>query len=119
MKVLIVDDSKAMRMIVCRTLKQAGFNCAVVEASNGAEALEVIRNDKPDVVLSDWNMPEMSGIELLTAVKAEQLEVRFGFVTSESSAEMKNLAMETGASFIITKPFTPETFELTLAPVLS
>jgi len=119
MKVLIVDDSKAMRMIVSRTLKQAGFNCAVIEASNGIEALAAIKAEKPELVLSDWNMPEMSGIELLTAIKQEQLEVRFGFITSESSVEMKNLAMETGANFIITKPFTPETFEITLSPVLS
>ena len=65
MKILIVDDSKAMRMIVARTLNQtdlSGFT--KIEASNGVEALEKIEQESPDLVLSDWNMPEMKGIEL-------------------------------------------------------
>lgn len=118
MKFLVVDDSRAMRMIVTRTLKQAGFNQPIIEAANGAEALELIRTENPSLVLSDWNMPEMSGIELLAAVRQDGNEVQFGFVTSESSAEMKQLALDTGASFIITKPFTPETFTFTLSPLL-
>jgi two-component system chemotaxis response regulator CheY len=109
MKILIVDDSKAMRMIVGRTLKMAGFSgYSIVEASNGIEALEKIAEESPDLVLSDWNMPEMKGIELLSKVREEGQDVPFGFITSERCDETRKLALETGAQFLITKPFTPE-----------
>ena len=118
MKILIVDDSKAMRMIVGRTLKQAGFSgFSAVEAENGAEAFDLISQDKPDLVLSDWNMPEMKGIELLEKLNEEGIEIPFGFVTSESSPESRTRASEAGSKFMITKPFTPEKFEAALSPI--
>jgi len=120
MKVLIVDDSKAMRMIVTRTLKKTGLgDLTIVEATNGSEALEVIDSEKPELVLSDWNMPEMNGIELLEKVRESGNEVTFGFITSESSAETKALAIATGASFVITKPFTADSMEMTLSAAIS
>lgn len=119
MKILIVDDSKAMRMIIARTLKQAGFDShKVVQASNGVEALEVIASESPDLVLSDWNMPEMLGIDLLKQVRESGNQVRFGFITSESSAETKQLAKDNGADFVLTKPFSAEIIESTLEPFL-
>jgi two-component system chemotaxis response regulator CheY len=119
MKILVVDDSKAMRMIVRRTLRQAGFGGhEVEEAENGAQALDIIRNNPPSVVLSDWNMPEMTGIELLQAVKSEGLKVKLGFVTSETADDMRTLANEQGAAFMITKPFTEDTFRQVLEPLL-
>ena len=121
MRTLVVDDSKAMRGIVIRTLKQAGYDHVFEEASNGAEALTRIRADPPQLVFSDWNMPEMSGIELLRAVTSEGLDkkgVKFGFVTSEGSNEMRTMAREAGALFLIAKPFTPAGFLLALEPVL-
>jgi two-component system chemotaxis response regulator CheY len=119
MKVLIVDDSKAMRMIVGRTLRQAGFKqCVVAEAGDGQEALAAIKAAPPDVVLSDWNMPNMSGIELLEALKQAGLPVKVGFVTSEGTQEMRDRAREAGALFLITKPFTPEMFEGALRGLL-
>lgn len=119
MRILVVDDSRAMRMIVIRSLRQAGFGDAeIVEASNGLEALEVIRSSKPDVVLSDWNMPDMSGIELLRSVNAEGLSVPFGFVTSESTPPMRKQALEEGASFLLAKPFTAEALEEALGSVV-
>jgi two-component system chemotaxis response regulator CheY len=119
MKILIVDDSKTMRMIVARTLRQAGFDGhAVQEASNGNEALLAIRAAKPDVVLSDWNMPGMSGPELLAAVNAEGHRLTFGFVTSENTPEMRDRAAEAGAAFFITKPFTAENFQQALKRVV-
>ena len=120
MKILIVDDSKAMRMIVARTLKQAGFSgYTTIEASNGVEALQKIQSDKPDVVLSDWNMPEMKGIELLQKVREAGYPVRFGFITSESSSDTKKLAADSGAEFILTKPFTADSMYAVLGPVLA
>ena len=119
MKVLIVDDSKAMRMIVGRTLRQAGFKqCVVAEAADGKEALAAITASPPDLVLSDWNMPNMTGIELLQAIKQAGLAVKFGFVTSEGTPEMQARAHEAGALFLIAKPFTPETFETALRGLL-
>lgn len=106
-------------MIVTRTLRQAGFGeHDFVEAENGAEGLAKTLAEAPDLVLSDWNMPEMSGIELLCAVKSEQIQVQFGFVTSEGTPAMRLQAAEAGAAFLIAKPFTVETFEHTLRGIL-
>jgi two-component system chemotaxis response regulator CheY len=118
--ILIVDDSKAMRLIVRRTLRQAGFGeFEVQEAANGVEALEAIGKAPPTLVISDWNMPEMSGIELLRELNARKAGVRFGFVTTEGTSDMRAMADEAGALFLIAKPFTPEQFESTLRPLLS
>lgn len=119
MKILIVDDSKAMRMIVMRHLRQAGFGShSLEEASNGVEALAAVGAAPPDLILCDWNMPEMNGLEFLKALRAKSVQVPFGFVTTESSPEMRQTATSEGASFLIAKPFTVETFEQTLAPFL-
>lgn len=115
MKILIVDDSKAMRMIVRRTLRQAGHDGhEIEEACDGSEALPLVGSWQPDLVLSDWNMPEMNGIDLLRELRANGNTVRFGFVTSEGTAEMRQLASEAGAEFLITKPFDATTFEAVL-----
>lgn len=120
MKILVVDDSKAMRMIVARTLRQAGFEGHTIqEATNGAEALVAIREAAPDLVLCDWNMPEMSGIDLLTTLQREGRHLPFGFVTSEGTEEMRAMAMEAGAAFLIAKPFTADAFRLALRSILS
>ena len=120
MRVLIVDDSKAMRMIVKRTLTKTDLSgCEVIEATDGNEGLEIIKNDTPDLVLSDWNMPNMKGIDMLKAVREAGVNVRFGFITSESSPEIKALALESGASFVVTKPFTAETMNAAIAPAMA
>lgn len=119
MRILIVDDSRVMRQIVTRTLRQAGFeHHDLVEAGNGIEGLEAVRQHAPHLVLSDWNMPEMNGIELLAALRARGESVPFAFVTSEGSPEMVGRAEAAGAMFVITKPFTPESFKEKLSPVL-
>ena len=119
MKIMVVDDSTAMRMIVLRTLRKAGFrDHTFSEAANGALALAAITADPPDLVMSDWNMPEMSGIDLLKALRAAGNEVRFGFVTSEFTDEMRAMAREAGALFLIAKPFNEETFEEVLSPFI-
>lgn len=113
MKILVVDDSKAMRMIVTRTLRKtrSGATAELLEACDGSEALGKVRDGAPDLVLSDWNMPQMTGIELLEALNAEGLTPRFGFVTSESTPEMYERAMANGARFLVTKPFTAESLD--------
>ena len=120
MKILIVDDSKAMRMIVTRTLRQAGYgDHTFLEAVDGSDGLAKVASEAPDLVLSDWNMPEMTGIECLQALRASGSQVPFGFVTSEGSPEMREKAANAGALFLIAKPFTEETFRDALDGVLA
>ena len=119
MKILVADDSKVMRQIVIRTLRQAGHGGHdIVEAENGRDCLEKVATEQPDLVLSDWNMPEMNGIDCLAALRAQGSQVKFGFVTSEGSDDMRARATAAGALFLIAKPFTAETFSEALAGVL-
>ena len=120
MKILVADDSRVMRQIVIRTLRQAGYDDhEIVEAEDGADALAKIGSEKPDLVLSDWNMPNMTGIECLQALRASGSTVPFGFVTSEGSEEMRGRAADAGALFLIAKPFTEETFKDVLDGVIA
>jgi two-component system chemotaxis response regulator CheY len=119
MRILVVDDSRVMRQIVVRTLRQAGFDGhEVVEAVDGADGLDKVAEHGPDLVLSDWNMPNMTGIEFLRALRAGGDQTPFGFVTSEGSEDMAEVAHNAGARFVIVKPFTPEGFSQALTPVL-
>lgn len=119
MKVLIADDSRVMRQIVIRTLRQAGYDWwEVIEAADGAAALDTALAEQPDLVLSDWNMPEMNGIDMLRELRLAGSNIPVGFVTSEGSRQMRELAEYEGALFLIAKPFTPETFRDAIDPVL-
>jgi two-component system chemotaxis response regulator CheY len=119
MKILVADDSRVMRQIVVRALRQAGYgHCDVVEAVDGKDALSKVREENPDLVLSDWNMPEMTGIDLLATLRSAGDGRPFGFVTSEGSEPMRDTAERAGALFLIAKPFTSEAFRAALEPVL-
>ena len=119
MKILVVDDSKAMRMIVKRTLRQAGFGeAAVEEAVNGVEGVAAAKSFNPDIILSDWNMPEMDGLTFLQTIRSEGITIPFGFITTEGTPEMMETAKSSGALFLITKPFTVETFQKELSVVV-
>jgi two-component system chemotaxis response regulator CheY len=118
-RILVVDDSRVMRQIVARTLRQAGFaGHDVVEAANGVEGLTAAARENPDLVLSDWNMPEMDGFEMLTALRARGDVTPFGFVAPKGSSEMVSRAEAAGALFFISKPFTVGAFREKLRPVL-
>ena len=120
MKILVVDDSKAARMIIMRTLRQAGFgDHECIEAGNGSEGIQQVLSQQPGLILSDWNMPVMSGIEFLRALRAEGNETKFGFVVQETDARISALALEEGALFLVSKPWTPERFRLALSPHVS
>jgi two-component system, chemotaxis family, chemotaxis protein CheY len=120
MKIVVADDSHTMRMIVVRTLRQAGFGGhEVLEAENGREALELVAQHGPDIILSDWNMPEMTGIEFLTILRARGNPTPFCFVTSEGSDEMRQQAAAAGALGVIAKPFTADSFSDLLSPVVT
>ncbi|MGH1502404.1 MAG: response regulator [Acidimicrobiales bacterium] len=109
MTILVVDDSSVMRKIVARSIRQAGYGHHDVEqAEDGQDALEKIRESCPDIVLCDWNMPRMNGIELVKALREEGIQVPFGFVTSESTAEQRSQGLGAGAAFLLSKPFTAD-----------
>ena len=119
MKILVVDDSKAMRMIVVRTFRQLGLDHEFVEAENGADGLARLRADAPDLVIADWNMPEMSGIELLETARAEGSTTTFGFITSETATEFRERAIAAGAAFMLAKPFNADMLAEALGAVPS
>jgi len=112
MKVLIVDDFATMRRIIKNILKQTGFT-NIFEAEDGKSALKMLQNDKFDLILCDWNMPEMPGIELLGKVRAdEQLKgIPFVMVTAEAQKENIIAAVKAGVNSYIVKPFTAEIVE--------
>jgi two-component system chemotaxis response regulator CheY len=109
MRALVVDDSRAMRMILSRVLRDLGAD--VVEASDGQEALAALAvGPQPDVALVDWNMPVMNGLEFVTAVRREAGlgAMRLVMVTTESESTEVVRALEAGADEYLFKPFTPE-----------
>lgn len=119
MKVLIVDDSRAMQTIVRRGIEQLGYDdMEIRNADNGKEALEIIRVWEPTLVLSDWHMPEMTGLELLHALNRQMLEVQIGFVTTETSESRKIEALSAGAKFFVQKPFDQKTLHEAVLPIL-
>ena len=111
MHVLVVDDSQVMRSAVSRALKEAGFDFTISQAPDGRAALDVIRNEKIDLVLCDWNMPVMGGIELIRHLRTNGNNVTFGMVTARSTLGSKEEALEAGANFVIFKPFSSDDFK--------
>ncbi|WP_319543798.1 chemotaxis response regulator CheY [uncultured Pseudodesulfovibrio sp.] len=110
MRVLVVDDFSTMRKIIKNILRQIGFT-NIVEADDGSTAWEVLNKDNIDFIVSDWNMPTMSGIELLRKVRAseEYADIPFLMVTAEAQQENIIEAVQAKVSNYIVKPFTPET----------
>ena len=116
MNILLVDDSKAMRAMVRRALQETGMcDLRVEEVANGGDALARLAQGLPDLILSDWSMPEMTGIELLRELRSRGCAVRFGFVTcQEASAQMRETAFQSGAHFMLAKPFSVQHFRVLL-----
>ena len=115
MKALVVDDSRATRSIISTMLKEIGFQ--VFEAGHGREALDFLKRTGPtDVMLVDWNMPEMNGYDLLCAVRATPAyqRVPLMMVTSETEVSQMAKALQAGADEYIMKPFTKEEMVLKL-----
>ncbi|NOU10189.1 MAG: response regulator [Nitrospira sp. CG24B] len=112
MKVLVVDDMVTMRRIVKNILKQLGFG-NVDEAENGQEALQKLRADTFGFVVSDWNMPIMTGIEMLRAIRADEKLKTIPVLMVTAEAQQNNLieAVQAGVSNYIVKPFTAETMQ--------
>ncbi len=119
MKILIADKSKTMRTIMRRTLRHAGLRGhEIIEASDGRAALQLILERKPELVLSDWHLPKMDGLECLAHTREAAIRTKFGFVTTSATALFRRHARDQGACFVIGKPFTVDMVEHILAPVL-
>ena len=108
---LIVDDSKVIRKVARHILETLQFN--VSEAVDGKEALTMCANDNPDVILLDWNMPVMSGMEFLRAYRAKSIQdaAKVIFCTTENGIAHIQAAIDAGADEYVMKPFDRETLE--------
>lgn len=112
MKILAVDDFSTMRRIVKNLLRQLGYN-NVSEAEDGAMALGLLQKEPFDFVISDWNMPNMTGLELLKAIRADSnlKDIPVLLITAEALKENVVAAVKAGANGYIVKPFTPDTLQ--------
>ena len=112
MKILVVDDMSTMRRIVKNALKQIGFN-NLEEAEDGKSALAKLQSESFNFVISDWNMPNMTGLELLKAIRADTglKAIPVLMVTAEAKQENIVEAVQAGVSNYIVKPFTAETLK--------
>jgi two-component system chemotaxis response regulator CheY len=112
MKILVVGDMASMRRIVKNIMKQLGFE-NVEEAENGQEAIEKLRAESYGFVISDWNMPIMTGIELLKAIRADDKLKAIPVLMVTAEAQKENLveAIKAGVSNYIVKPFTAEVLQ--------
>jgi len=119
MPILIVDDYKTMLRIIRSLLKQLGFE-NVDEASDGSEALEKLHEKNYELIISDWHMQPMTGIELLTEIRAdsEMKDTPFIMITAESKKETVIKAKEAGVSNFIVKPFDAGILKEKLTAVL-
>jgi two-component system chemotaxis response regulator CheY len=110
MKILIVDDFATMRRIIKNILRQAGYT-NIVEAEDGTMALEILRKEEINLIISDWNMPQMSGLELLKVIRTTQewKDLPFLMVTAEGQKEHVIEAVKHRVSNYVVKPFTPDT----------
>lgn len=119
MTILIVDDYRTMLRIIRNLLSQLGFN-NIEEATSGAMAFAKLQEKKYDLVISDWNMEPMTGLELLKKVRAEESlkAIPFIMITAESKTENVVAAKKAGVNNYIVKPFNAETLKSKLSAVL-
>ncbi|MEJ2033098.1 MAG: response regulator [Deltaproteobacteria bacterium] len=108
-KILIVDDFATMRRIVKNILLQLGYR-NIVEADDGTTALDMLKNEKIDLIISDWNMPKMTGLDLLKTVRSNDATASLPFIMVTAEAQQHNImqAVKAKVSQYIVKPFTAE-----------
>lgn len=119
--ILIVDDSSSMRSIIAKIIKASGFNAGeLLEAADGKEAMKVLASEWVDIVMTDINMPHMSGMELISEMKKDELlrSIPVLVVTTEGSDKRVQEAFKLGAMGYIKKPFLPEEIKKTLSTLM-
>ena len=107
MNVLVVDDSKTMIRIISNTLRRIGIE-NIHQGLDGLEGLELFKKNKFDIVMTDWNMPNMNGLELVQAIRKLDTEVPIIMVTTEGGKREVIKALKAGVNSYLIKPFTPE-----------
>ncbi|HME43822.1 MAG TPA: response regulator [Syntrophorhabdales bacterium] len=119
MRVLVVDDFPTMRRIIKNVLRQIRVE-NTLEAQNGKEALDLLKKEEVDLIISDFLMPEMTGMELLRECKNDPQISRIPFIMVTAEAEKKTVmeAIKAGVDNYITKPFTPDRLQDTIAKVM-
>ena len=117
--VMVVDDFSTMRRIIRKIMKDLEFK-EVIEAENGAEAFELLKTNKVDVIVSDWNMPTMTGLELLKKVRADERFKALPFLLVTAEAQKENIieAIQAKVSNYVVKPFTPAALAEKLAKII-
>ncbi len=120
LKILTVDDFFSMRRIVKNLLKDLGYD-EVLEADDGSTAWKTLEEQKVDFIISDWNMPKMTGLDLLKKVRSdERLKgIPFLMVTAESEKGNVIEAVQAGVTNYIVKPFTPEVFKQKVEQIIA
>jgi len=118
MSILVVDDFASMRHIITNILTQLGYT-NVIEADNGQRALEIINSQRVDFVITDWNMPQMTGLDLLLAIRASKTHGKLPvlMVTAEAMQESIIAAAQAGVNNYIIKPFDAKTLEMKIAKI--
>jgi two-component system, chemotaxis family, chemotaxis protein CheY len=119
LKILVVDDFATMRRIMKNILKQLGYT-NIGEADDGTTALEEMKKTTYDLIISDWNMPKMTGLDLLKTVRSDPIykEVPFLMVTAEAQKQNVIEAVQAGVSNYVVKPFTAEAIAEKLDKIL-
>ncbi len=120
MKILVVDDFATVRRILKKVLKEIGFT-QIFEADDGSTALGVLKEEEIGLIISDWNMPKMTGLDLLKAVRGDESlkDTPFLMVTAEGLKENVVQAVEAGVSHYIVKPFTAQSVKEKLEQVFA
>jgi len=119
-KILVVDDSDLMRIAISMTLNNLGFS-NYDEAEDGLEAIGKLRSDKYDFVITDWNMPRMNGLKLLSEIRHDEAlkHIPVLLVSSETGQEYIREAFDTGVNGYISKPFTRNILDTTMNQIFS
>lgn len=120
MRILVVDDSSTMRRIIINTLNKIGFK-DIVEASNGHEGIDRLSAGGIEMIITDWNMPEMSGIDFIRHVRREPACAKLPVLMVTTNAAKDDIvqALQAGVNNYVIKPFTPETLREKIDAVLS
>ncbi|KZN44064.1 response regulator [Pseudoalteromonas luteoviolacea] len=109
MRILIVDDTYFMRELISESLQERGFN-ELTQASNGEEALSALSDEHYDLIVTDWNMPKINGVELIKQVKLEPAyrDIKIIMLTGDTSPDKVQQMSQLGVNAYISKPFSPE-----------
>lgn len=120
MRIMVVDDSSTMRRIIINALDRFGYSDCT-EASNGREGVEKLAAERVDMIIADWNMPEMSGVDFIRAVRANNPATQLPVIMVTTYAAHEDIvqAIEAGVNDCVVKPFTPDTIRERIEAVIN